>query len=222
MSNGPVTPPSTPGVQECQNIQILEPDATLPVATGAAPDPAFQERGEVVLTQGQSEVSVTFQTPKAGDYRFEYLYVDAFGVTNPGTIKPVPITQTTAGFTVDLAGVPPVAGYILRWRVTVVLVGVTPQVDTPESFRVQIPTPFPEGLPIPVPPQFYTLSVTFQNPRSSNTYGFSELRVENLVDDPGTQTPIAIQVCAKTTTNFTIVFNPTPPTANYFLVGRTP
>lgn len=220
------TPPCPPcgntGPQDCTTFQIIEPDATLPVASGAVLDPSLQERGEVVLNASQSEVSVLFAVPKAGDYRFEYLYVDAFGVSNPGTIHPVPITQSSAGFTVDLAGVPPISGYILRWHVVVVAIGSTLNVDAPESFRVQLPSAFPEGLPIPVPPQFFTLTVTFQNPRSGTTYGFSELRVENLIDDPGTQTPIVVQVYQKTTTNFSVVFNPTPPTQNYFLVGRTP
>jgi hypothetical protein len=42
------------------------------------------------------------------------------------------------------------------------------------------------------------------NQRSNTTYGFDELRVENPVDDVSIQTPVAIQVVAKTTGTFTI------------------
>lgn len=201
-------------MNECGNITIIEGNN----------DPNLTERGEVSLQNGQVEVSVTFGTPKASSvYRFEYLYVDAFGVINPGNVPPVVVTQTQYGFTVELAAAP-LDGYVLRWRVDVISISEVSNVDAPESFRVQLPTYSPPGTPPipPLPPQFFTLTVTFQNPRSNTLYGFSELRVENLVDDPAVQTPIAFQVCAKTQSGFTIVFTPLPPTENYYLVGRTP
>jgi hypothetical protein len=207
----------------CNSIQILEPDASLPVGVaGGTSDPSLTERGSVVLAVNQSEVSVTFSAVKASEaYRFEYLYVDAFGVVNPGTINPVPIAQTKYGFTVDLAGVPPIEGYILQWRVVVIEIGLVGAVDTPESFRVRMPFHF-GAIPVPLPPEFRILEVLFTNPRSNTNYGFSELRVENLIDDPIDQVVVNIQVCAKAIGSFTITFNPLPPTENYYLVGRTP
>src|SRR5678815_1986403 len=131
-----------PGGIQCDTISIIEPDGSLPVGTaGGSNDPTLQERGEVSLAVDQSQVSVVFLAVKVNEnYRFEYLYVDAFGEINPGGILPTVQAQSRYGFTVDLAGAPPVAGYVLRWRV--VCVSTTPTVlavDTPESFRVQLP-----------------------------------------------------------------------------------
>ena len=195
-------------MSDCNTIQIIE----------GGTDPNLDEKGEVALAVGQSEVSVTFTRSKAGTYRFEYLYVDAFGQVNPGTIEPVVTAQTQYGFTVKLGGVAEATGYVLRWHVVVISVTTSFNVDAPESFRVQIPN----VADLAPPPAARVLTVTFQNPRSNTLYGFSELRVENLIDNPATQTPIAVQVCAKTQTNFTICFSPAAPTNNYFLVGRTP
>lgn len=206
------TPTIQPSNNDCRTIQILEPDSTLLVATASGSiDQALDERGEVTLQIGQSEVSVTFVAEKLSDvYRFEYLYVDAFGVVNPGTINPVVISQTVHGFTVDLAGAPPIDGYILRWRVFVTSDTITPQtVDTPEDIYIRLS----------MAPLFI---VGFTVPRSSTDYGFSELRVENLTDAPAAQTPIAVQVVAKATTWFEIALSPTPPSNNYFLRVRTP
>src|SRR5438477_10178067 len=97
---------SVPSTQECEAIQIIEPDATLPVVTGGAlGDPAIQEFGEEALTLGQTVVTVLFQARKASAaYRFDYLYVDdlsTLGVNNnPGAIVVVPVVQTVTGFTV--------------------------------------------------------------------------------------------------------------------------
>lgn len=212
------SPCSNSGI-ECDTIQLIEPDSTLPVGiAGGTADPSLNERGEVVLATGQSEVAVVFQTPKSGLYRFEYLYVDAFGIVNPGTINPVPITQTAYGFTVDLAGAPPVEGYILRWRVVVVTIGDAVAIDSPENLRVMLN--WQVGTP-PIPGQGVQ-DILFANPRSNITYGFTELRVENLTDDPRFQTPVAIQVVEKRIDGFKIAYNPVPQTANYFLVARTP
>jgi hypothetical protein len=228
MANGTTTP--TPcsafptGTSACQTIQLIEPDFTLPTVTLPPPgnDPSLVESGNVILAANAGVISVTFLTPKAGDYRFEYLYVDALGLANPGIIDIIPVTQTMTGFTVDLAGVPTVAGYILRWRVTVVIISTGPvQIDAPESFRVQLPQSI-AGPPAPLPVSYYTLQVLFVNPRSTTTYGFSELRVENLVDLPANQSVIGVQVYEKDTLGFKILFNPLAHTANYYLVGRTP
>ena len=192
-------------------VQIIEPDSTLLTATsGGGGDPSLDESGSVALDIGQSTVEVEFETPKAStDYRFEYLYVDAFGVVNPGDIEPVVVQQTHFGFSVDLAGSPAVNGYILRWRVVVTEISTIPDIDTPETIYIQLP-------------QVNLFIINFANPRSSTQYGFSELRVENLVDDPATQSPIHVQVVAKTQSNFTIAINPTPPSLSYFLAVRTP
>jgi hypothetical protein len=215
-------PPGS-GVQ-CDTVQIIEPDESLPVGTaGGTADPTLQERGEVVLSIGQSEVSVVFAAVKASEvYRFEYLYVDAFGIINPGGILPTVQAQSKYGFTVDLAGSAPAAGYVLRWRVVVVLTSITPSaVDTPENLRVRMPFHF-GTIPVPLPPEFSVLTVPFVNQRSNVNYGFSELRVENLDDDPIDQVVVNIQVVEKNLGDFTITFNPVPPTANYYLVARTP
>ena len=77
-------------------------------------------------------------------------------------------------------------------------------------------------MPIPVPPQFGVLQVTWVNPRSTTTYGFTELRVENLVDNPDTQTFVQPQIVGKTLSGCQVAFNPVPPTPNYYLTIRTP
>lgn len=192
-------------------IQIIEPDSPLSaVASGGGGDPSLDESGSVALAVGQATVDVLFKTAKASsNYRFEYLYVDAFGVVNPGDTEPVVVQQTHFGFGVDLTISPSVPGYFLRWRVVVVEIQTVPTIDTPETIYIQLP-------------MVNLLIVSFANPRSSAKYGFSELRVENLVDDPATQTPIHVQVVAKTQSSFTIALNPTPPTPSYFLAVRTP
>ena len=60
------------------------------------------------------------------------------------------------------------------------------------------------------------------NPRSTLTYGFTELRVENLIDLPQAQSPITVQVFEKRLDGFQIALSPIPPTPNYFLAVRTP
>lgn len=204
-------------VNECKTIQILEPDSTLLVASQSGSiDQALDERGEVILSTNQVEVTVNFLTQKLSDeYRYEYLYVDALGLANPGTIVPVPIRETVAGFTVVLAGEPPQDGYILRWRVVVesTQLGGTvtlPVHDSPEVIYEQIPS----GSLI--------FQVIFTSPRSTQTYGFSELRIENLIDLPGEQTPILAQVVAKTVDSFTVALSPSPQNNNYYLAARTP
>lgn len=192
-------------------IQIIEPDSAL--ATGQSSgggDPSLDESGSVPLEVGVDTVEVTFQTPKASvNYRFEYLYVDAFGIFNPVDIEPIVQLQTHFGFTVNLVVTPSEPGYFLRWRVIVIEIPSIPDVGAPESIR----------LPLPVANLF---TVFFGNPRESVEYGFSELRVENLADPPAEQSPIHIQVVAKTLSSFTIGVNPSPPTLNYVLVARTP
>jgi hypothetical protein len=193
---------------------VLEPDSTLTAAVIPAPgyDPSMTESGDVVLQENQGTVTVHFLVPKAGDYRFEYLYVDALGVTHPGVINVIPTSQNIYGFSVSLAGVPRVPNRVMRWRVVVVTVKQTPGdfTDAPESFRVRLG------------PESNLIDVQFVNPRSTVTYGFSELRVENLVDDPGLQSPILVQVVTKTPISFSVALSPTPPTANYYLTGRVP
>lgn len=201
--------PVTPSAQECKTVQLIEPGGTVikPVI-----DPAVEEYGEMILGPGQSEVNVQFAEKKVSDsYRFEYLYVDAFGIVNPGTIQPVVELQTMYGFTVELGGAPPEEGYILRWRVIVVSFEILGgAIDAPERFYVQIP----QGASV--------LQLSFLNLRSNQEYGFDELRVENLIDLPGQQTPIAVQVVQKALTSFQVAFNPSPPNNNYYLTARVP
>lgn len=198
---------------ECNIIQVLEPDGDVPVVNQGGIDPALDERGEVVLSDNQSEVSVTFAKPKmSADYRFEYLYVDNLGVAQPGVISAVPVTQTTAGFVVELAGAAIGVGYILRWRVVVVAVSLITSEDVPESFYVNLP-------------QARTYLYYFQSPRSTTDYRFSELRVEykgNPNDDPLAVIPIFPIVFYKATTYFVVLLNNTPNNGLYYLVGKTP
>jgi hypothetical protein len=206
--------PTLTTLQDCQNIQLIEPGTDELVANfPGSQDPSLSERGEVILNVGQSEVTVNFVIPKASAiYRFEYLYVDALGIILPGIISVVPTLMTAFGFTVELAGAPIGNGYILRWRVVVTaLTGpiTPPTVDQPESIYV----------PLPMANVF---TYMFLNPRSTQTYGFSELRVENLIDLPGVQTPILAQVVVKLLQQFSVALSPTPNNNNYYLVARTP
>lgn len=218
--------PFPTGSLACQTIQLIEPDTTLPTVTLPPPgnDPSLTERGDFILPENAGIITINFLFPKAGDYRFEYLYVDALGLTNPGVVNVVPVTQTSFGFVVDLSGVPVVAGYILRWHVTVISISQGGLViDAPENIRLLIPWHAPGDIPIPpLPPNFFTVQYTFINPRSSAIYGFSEMRVENVVDLPADQSIISIQICEKQQNFFKVLFNPIPRTPNYYLVARTP
>lgn len=204
------------GGTPCDNIQLLEPDDQVLVATSSgSSDPSLSEHGEVALEEGQGNVAIVFLVPKAGEYRFEYLYIDSsepsFVHDNPGAVVPVVNTQTIYGFAVDFAGAPIGEGYTLRWRVVVVTTPISPiDIDKPESLRIQLTE------------DALTQGIAFLNPRSGTIYGFSELRVENLDDPPGEQSPILAQVVAKTIGGFTVALSPRPPTENYFLVVRTP
>ena len=203
------------GTPQCATIQVIEPDSTLPTTTipSAGFDPSMTEAGNVILYNNQqTQINVTFNTVKAGDYRFEYLYVDSLGLSSPGVIPIVPVSQSVYGFSVNLAGIPLADGYILRWRVVVVTIVQAPpgqQIDAPENIYINLTLT-------------NTFTVPFVNPRSNTQYGFSELRVENLVDLPANQHPILAQVVTKTVTNFTVALSPTPDTANYYLKVRTP
>jgi hypothetical protein len=198
----------------CQTIQVLEPDPTLTAAVIPAPgyDPSMTESGDVPLSAGQGSVTVNFTFPKAGDYRFEYLYVDGLGRVHPGVINVIPTIQNIYGFTVSLAGIPQSTGRVLRWRVVVVTVRQVAGdfTDAPESIRARLPV------------DSSILDISFVNPRSGVTYGFSELRVENLDDDPATQSPILAQIVTKTPISFSVALSPTPPSPNYYLIARTP
>lgn len=200
----------------CSNVQLLEPDdEVLTVTSSGSTDASLSERGEVALSEGQGIASVSFLVPKAGEYRFEYLYVDTssspFDQVNPGAVVPVVNIQTIYGFAVDFAGAPVAEGYTLRWRVTVVTTPIAiTDIDKPESLRIQLDQ------------DALTQEIAFLNPRSGTVYGFSELRVENLDDDPVDQSPILAQVVAKEIGGFTVALSPPPDTGNYYLVVRTP
>jgi hypothetical protein len=196
--------------QQCRTVQIIEPDSTLLTATSSgSADASLDEYGSLVLTQGQTEADILFVTPKAGEYRFEYLYIDAFGVANPGNVEPVAFSQSPLGFIALFAGAPILAGHVLRWRVVVVQIGELAPFDSPQNLYLQLP-------------QANLFLVAFTVPRSNVQYGFSELRIENLIDPPDQQTPILAQVVHKTQLDFTLALNPTPDSDNYFVKVRTP
>lgn len=193
----------------CGTTQILDPNQDLLVDT-AGTRSEVDERGTTLLIDGQTNVVVPFEVLKlSSDYNFEYLYIEAVGVENPGSITIVPTYKAIDAFAVSFAGAPIGTGYILHWRVTVVSVTAAIAVDSPEDQYIQLP-------------RANLLAISFVNPRSSTTYGFSELRVENITDLPADQTPISVQVVAKSLSGFSIGISPTPPTDNYFLRMRTP
>lgn len=185
---------------QCTAVQFIGMDG----------DPSMSEQGELVLTNGQLSATIQFVNLKSSDhYRFEYLYVDALGLVTPGVISCVPTYQSVSSFTVQFAGAPIATGYVLRWRVVVAASEAVTQLDAPESVYVRLP-------------RSHLFTYLLVNPRSVNTYGFSELRVENLTDPDGNQTPILPQVVSKQTDRFSVALSTTPNTDNYFLVARIP
>jgi hypothetical protein len=91
----------------------------------------------------------------------------------------------------------------------VVQIGELAPFDSPQNLYLQLP-------------QANLFLVAFTVPRSNVQYGFSELRIENLIDPPDQQTPILAQVVHKTQLDFTLALNPTPDSDNYFVKVRTP
>lgn len=202
---------ASPANQECRTIQVIEPDSTLVVATSSGSvDQALDESGSVALPIGTLATQVLFITPKASvNYRFEVLYVDDLGIVAPFAIVPTVEDQTINGFTVKFSAAPPVDGFILRWRAVVVDTTLTPaSYDQPLSIREQLVA----GASVH--------TVTLASPRTTQDYGFNELRVENLIDLPGQQTPILAQVVAKLVGQFTVALSPSPPNNNYYIVAR--
>jgi hypothetical protein len=170
----------------------------------------MDERGELVLTEGQIHALVYFQVTKLNaTYNFEYLYVDSLQDPHPGAIQVVPTLKSRDGFFVTFAGAPLNELSVLHWRVTIVRTSALVQIDAPEDLYLRMP-------------QDIIMGVTFVNPRSTTTYGFSELRVENLIDPVNTQPVIHIQVGFKNTLGFYVAVNPRPRNDNFFLKVRTP
>lgn len=198
------------GSIECDTVQIIEPQGDFLIDTaGSTSD--LDERGSVILDVGQTAASVLFQVPKLNtSYNFEYLYVDVTGHQPPGGIHVIPTRRAIEGFDVVFAGAPIDEGYVLHWRVTVVRTSLLILVDHPEDLYILMP---PTNL----------LTIPFTNPRSGTNYGFSELRVENLIDDPMRMPLIRVQVVAKTVSGFTVAVNPIPRAGtHFFLKVRTP
>jgi hypothetical protein len=197
----------------CRTIQLIEPEDTLltSITSSGGRDQSLDESGSMTVPIGpHARLFVPFETQKiSANYRFEYLYIDALGISNPGNVEPVVVDTTLNGFLVDLAGLPLAEGYILRWRVVVQDVTINLVVDAPESLRLQLNPA-------------RTFTGTFINPRSTALYGFSELRVENLTDPVDFQRIVNVQVVSKTQLNFTVGMNPPPDSNNYYLVARTP
>lgn len=197
-------------VIECDTVQIIEPkDDLLVDSAGTTND--MDERGTLELHDGQINAVVLFEVIKLNpQYAFEYLYVDAMGNVEPGAVQIVPTVRAIEGFAVVFAGVPIGAGYVLHWRVTI---------HRPTSLVL---IDAPEDLNLPMPPHQKTMNIVFHQPRSGTNYGFSELRVENLTEDPNNISVINVMVTHKTISGFTIGINPRPPTEFYFLRVRTP
>lgn len=194
---------------ECETVQIIEPrDDLLVDVAGTTND--MDERGQVELVDGQVNAVVNFITKKLNaQYTFEYLYVDAMGNLEPGAVQIVPTVRAIEGFAVVFAGAPIGPGYVMYWRVVVHRDSAIILIDAPEDLYLQMP-------------RTNTMAVVFHQPRSGTSYGFSELRVENLTEAPGVQTPIWVQVYRKTISGFLLAVNPTPPSDLYFLKVRTP
>ena len=203
------------GSSNCSTIQLIEPEDTLltSITSSGGRDQSLDESGSMTIPfpNTSNRLFVPFETPKVSrNYRFEYLYIDALGISNPGNVEPVVVDININGFVVDFAGIPLNDGYILRWRVVVQDITISLVVDAPESLRLQLNQ------------DTATFTGTFINPRSTALYGFTELRVENLIDPVETQRLVGVQVVAKTTSNFTVGLNPPPDTTNYYLIARTP
>lgn len=194
---------------QCDTAQIIEPRDDLLVDTaGVTTD--LDERGFVELNAGQKAAVVTFLVPKINpDFHFEYLYVEAMGIPNAGGVHPIPTIRAREGFAVVFEGAPVGLGYTLHWRCVVTRTSSIVQIDAPEDLYIQLP-------------HANQMQILFVNPRSSVSYGFSELRVENLHDPHQNQAVIHTQVFAKNTWGFSIGINPMPPTDKYFLRVRTP
>jgi hypothetical protein len=202
---------SCPGTGiECDTVQIIEPNTDLLVDTAGA-NSDIDEHGEVLLNQGQTGVIVYFVVPKLNaNYSFEYLYVEAANPpqSHPGTVIPIPTIKLNIGFGIRLAGSPIAPGYVLKWRVTIKRTSSLVQIDAPENLYLQMP-------------RTTTMQVVFANPRGGVDYGFSELRVENLIDTTR-RALIHVQVYQKGLNGFFLDVNPRPPTDHYFLKVRTP
>ena len=196
----------------CDTVQIIEPKDDLIVDTGGTTSD-MDERGSLELTAGQTQAVILFTVPKINpEYNFEFLYIDAVGDPGfnfPGAVQIIPTVRAREGFAVVFAGTPIAAGYVLHWRVTIVRTSSLVQIDAPESLYLQMP-------------RTNTMSVAFVNPRSNVSYGFSELRVENLNTPPSQQAVIHVQVAQKTVNGFLLAVNPTPRNDFYFLKVRTP
>jgi hypothetical protein len=197
-------------VANCDTVQIIEPkDEFLVDTAGTRSD--MDERGELELHEGQVNAIVYFEVKKLNaTYNFEYLYVDAMGDNHPGAVQVVPTIRAVEGFAVAFAGAPLNDLCVLHWRVTIVRTSSLVQIDAPEDLYLQIPI------------NSGTMTIPFTNPRSGTSYGFSELRVENLTENPGFQSPIHVQVYAKTLSGFSIGISPRPRSNFYFLKVRTP
>lgn len=199
-------------IPECRTVQVLEPDDTLLVGTSSGSvDQSLDERGDYSIPLNTLEFPVYFATLKASAvFKFEYLYVDYVGdvLNQANTILPVVVIQNQIGFGIRLSAVAPDANYVLRWRVVVQEIDVSTHIDEPETIYYQLP-------------RANQATILLVNPRSSDEWGFSEFRVENLTDPVGSQTPILAQVVARTQFSFQIGLSPTPHTNNYYLAART-
>jgi hypothetical protein len=199
----------------CRTISILEPENDSIVTANGSIDQSLDESGSVELTIGQTEAEVTFATFKlSSDYDFDDLYIENLVDSPAGAIGIVPIVRTQAGFTVQFDGAPDTANYVLFWRVRV-RSGLNNESESSGS------TQDPESGQTTLNLAATSQTITFSTARINATYGFSEFRVENLVDSAATQQVTWVQVTSKTQSNFVITINPPPDTVNYKLWWTT-
>lgn len=201
-------------MSQCRTIQIIEAENDSLVASStAAIDQSIDESGTVDLETGQTQVNVTFETFKiSDDYQFDSLYIENLVDEPAGAIEIVPTVRTQAGFTVELSGAPPTANYTLYWKV---------QARTGQATSTSGSSSDPESGSTTLNAAATSQTITFTTARTDATYGFSEFRVENIVDAAATQQVEWVQVTSKTTSNFVIAINPPPDTANYKLWWTT-
>jgi hypothetical protein len=184
---------------------LLEPDEDVLVGTRGDRDESLEESGSLSLANGQTSAVILFSTPKfSNDYEFNIYFENLTDLT-PTVLQWLPMQKGTLGFTVGISPATDSANYVMFWRVRVrdTALASPVLVDAPESGRTILTVGAMQQ------------TIPFLSPRSTNFYGFSEWRIENLVDLPSSQESVWIQLASKTKTDFTIVINPPADTPNY-------
>lgn len=161
---------------------------------------AYTEYGSVALTEGQTEVEITFTYEKTSSaYVFEYLYVKCSD-TIPDAIVPVPNSQTVHGFVVKLPGSPTTVNSVLYWRVRIPDAFQQCQTATggPHYAIVPVPQEGTQPLVVGVP----IISVTFEKEQPDNNWVFESLTIENRTDPSSPSQIFSWTVFSHTPTGF--------------------